>query len=282
MLANILIRCTGLAQKKLGRNLILTASNLGDPFAIISLARVALTSADFSLPHHAASVAKLRDLVERDKNLEAMVLLGKVHEAQGDEDGALSLFTRAAATTPLADAESSASPTAFAAQDSYYVGEGLLFRGELYARRGNTALAINDFRRAALELDHPAAYYQLARSQHDNDEAAMAAKEVYLLKAAIAGFTVAYHDLGILLKDRARTSDSKSSRAAADMAMAKEWLYLAASTNFVPSMIILAELLATEGNFDQARTWLANIEASAEASETARQEARTLREKWQV
>ncbi|KAI9731253.1 MAG: hypothetical protein M1818_007878 [Claussenomyces sp. TS43310] len=260
MLAAIINRCGTAPHKIFAKKVMLSASALGDSSATIQLVKSAVSRDELDHPFMNAPLSRL-DVLVKSSNVEAMVLLGKVLETRGQSEEALSMFQRAAESMP-ADLPN---------ENADLVAQSLVYRGELLVRKGDSSGAELNFRRAALELDNPAAYFHLAQLQAPDS----AAKEVYLIKAASSGIIEACHDLGELQLSKAQSTADNGRRA-----MAKEWLYLGASGGHGPSMLSLASLLRTEGQVKEGLNWLATAETNPAVSDAVLKQATSLRRQW--
>ena len=246
----------------LARQLLFSASAIGESTATIYILNSALRRKTLDSPQYIAPLAHLRTLAAPPhSSIEAMVLLGKIYESQNEEDKALQLYRQAASTSPSTEGE--------VETQLPLPGEGvasaLVHQGLILQQRGNTSGAEAAFRQAALEHDDPTGYFRLALLQRLNSST----QETYLLKAASSGITLAATSLGQIHLGRARTEPADK---ATHVKLAKEWLYLGATAGEGQSMLILAKVFKEEGKMQSAQKWLEMAEKSPNhvVTETAR------------
>lgn len=256
MLGLILNRGTTVPQQVLAKLVMLSASALGDVNATMQLLGSAQRRGALDRDEYAAPLQHLEKVAESGENVQAMVLLGKILQTEGDEEGALEMFEKAA----MGGSDSPA--------DANGVSEALVRQGLILLGKANLEGAETAFRKAALDFDYAPAYYQLAKLQPEDSPT----KEIYLLKSASSGVLEACHELGEQhLKKFTKLDDSKIAGE-----MAKEWLFLGASGGYGPSMISLALLNKDSGSLDAGLDWLKTAEAVPEVSEIAQR----LRVEW--
>jgi tetratricopeptide (TPR) repeat protein len=258
LLAAILKRCPSEAQKALAKSVMLAASKLGEKTATFDIISEALRIG--SLYDYRAPLERLGTLAKKDNDPQAMTLLGKVLMAERREKEALDWFRRA--TRP---------PTGGLDFDG--AGEALVNEGRLLSRLNDRHGAKAAFEKAALQLDDPSAYFYLAQLQ----EPGSSNQQVYLLKAASAGVTEAYHNLGALELEKI-TMQEKKPTSLEDFGMAREWFEVAATDGFGLSMLNMATLCKSVGQMDDALRWL----EKAEGAEGVRNEATVLKKQWEA
>jgi tetratricopeptide (TPR) repeat protein len=211
------------------------------------------------LHEYQSTFHRLRSLAKKDGDIEAMALLGKVLRTQENEPEALEWLEKA--TSP---------PTGHL--DFAGSGEALCIMGLIHLKRGNRAAAESAFKKAALDLDEPLAYFNLAQLQENSSET----QKVYLLKAASSGMLEACHKLGMLeLKKIAEAG--KKPKSLEDYGMAREWLQVAATDGFGWSILNMAMICKKVGQEENALAWLEK--ANAKEEEVASQ-ARELALQW--
>jgi tetratricopeptide (TPR) repeat protein len=254
ILASILNRCTTLAQKSLGKRLMISACELGERSATYELVASALRTGN--LKEYDGSIRRLAMLANKENDPRAMLLLGKALYGQGGNRESLSWFQKA--TRP---------PTGSLNFDG--AAEALVQEGRILLSR-NEALAARDaFSKAAFELDDPTAYFYLSQFEDTGSKE----QEVYLMKASTAGITEAWHNLGSLelAKDTKRIIKKME-----DYGVAREWFLVAASEGFGLSMLNLAVMHKAVGEIEEGLEWLER----AEETEGVEEEARRLKSEW--
>jgi tetratricopeptide (TPR) repeat protein len=258
LLAAILKRCPSKAQKALAKGVMLAASKLGEKVATFDIISEALQIG--SIYDYRAPLEILGTLAKKDNDPQAMTLLGKVLMAERREKEALDWFRRA--TRP---------PTGGLEFEG--AGEALVNEGRLLSKLNDRNGAKAAFEKAALELDDPSAYFYLAQLQEPHSST----QQVYLLKAASAGVTEAYHNLGALELEKITTQEKKP--ASLDgFGMAREWFEVAAADGFGLSMLNMGTLCKSVGQMDDALRWL----EKAEGAERVRKEATVLKRRWEA
>jgi tetratricopeptide (TPR) repeat protein len=266
LLALILFRCKEKPRVMLARDLLSSASAIGEPTATIFLLNIALRTNNVDRPEYIAPLTHLRTLASPpNSNVEAIVLLGKIYESQKEEEKALQLYRQAASTSPSTEREVDPQLPL----PSEEVASALVHQGLILQRRGNSSGAEAAFRQAALQHDDPTGYYHLARMQKAGSET----QETYFLKAASSGIMPASTGLGQLHLAKAKLEPAENKDQKATQAkLAKEWLYLGATAREDMSMLSLAEMFKDEGEIRSALKWLEMAEDSPnqEVAQTAR------------
>ncbi len=255
MLALVLLRCKEKPRRFLGMTLLFSASAIGEPYATLYLLTQALNNKDLDRPLYTAPFNHLRALAAPPHSIiEAMVLLGKIYESQGEVASALQMYQRAASTpSPTKGEVDEKLPLPGGGVSSALVRQGLILEDQ-----GNKSLAKAAFRRAALEHDDPVGYYHLARMEERLSET----QRTYLLKSASSGDIEAATGLGDLHLQRAEGLPKTSGHKATEIKLAKEWLYLSATAGEHISMLRLAQIFVMEGKIKSALPWLEKAESS--------------------
>jgi hypothetical protein len=250
LLGLILIRCKGEARRFLGMALLFAASSLGEPSATIFLINSALQRKWLDDPEYSAPFLHLRKLAAPPhSNIEAMILLGKIYQMQGDKGTALQLFRQAASTAPSSNPPVQLEEKSPLPLPGEGVESALVYMGRILDEQGKTADAKEAFRKAALEHDYPTGYFHLAMAEggHPN--------KTYLTKAAASGHIRAARGLGSLHHLAARNSPDGSASKAVETRMAEEWFHVAAVSGEPYSMLHLCDLLRSEGKWEAALSW---------------------------
>jgi TPR repeat protein len=188
-----------------------------------------------------------------------MVVFGKVLYDRGKRDEALKWFRDARGL----------------GQEFDGLAQALTSEGQILLDRNDRVGAEKLFRKAALELDDPVAYYVLSTLQLRGSPE----EEIYLLKAASSGIVDACHRLGELEMEKTKMSQPKGTYAGApvrDFKMAIEWWQVAAAAGHGRSMLSLATLYRAEGQDGQGLEWLELAEKQPEL----KNEARKVRAAW--
>jgi TPR repeat protein len=244
LLSNILNSCSGDKQRHLARRVMQSASELGDESATIDLVSSALRKGKLHL--YAASLQQLEILAKEGKP-RSMTLLGRVAAARGKDREALEWFRTVFKESGNLDPEEA--------------GEALVCEGQIL-KKTNLKEAEAAFRKAALELDNPSAYFNLSQLEEEGS----LQQKVYLLKAASSGISEAAHSLGSLELSKIKESDESSSP---DYGMAREWFQIAAVDGFGPSMLSMARICKASGESEEGLEWLAKAKGSAEVQRQA-------------
>ncbi|TVY89941.1 hypothetical protein LAWI1_G006827 [Lachnellula willkommii] len=255
-LSGVLRRCSDRAQNGLGLTLMLAASEMGEKSATYELIQSSINKNQvFEYP---APLQRLGSLAKKEKDAEAMALLGKVLFCQGKEDEALE-WLRKATRPPTGSLEFAGS------------GDALVYEGRILLKKGDKKGAGEAFKKGALELDEPSAYFYLSQLQ----EPGSSTQEVYLLKAASSGVLEAMHNLGALELAKIGKQEKKPT-SLADYGMAREWFQVAASDGFGLSMLNMALICKAVGQDEAGLLWL----DKAAQSPDVRGEAKNLRREW--
>ena len=249
LLASILKRCNGKGQRSLAKKLMLSASSLGEKSATFEIISSAITTG--VLRDYPAPLQRLGILAKKDNDPQAMTLLGKVLFNQRGEKEALEWFRKA--TRP---------PTG--SLDFQGAGEALVHEGRILLGWKDKEGAEAVFRRAALELDDPLAYFYLSQLQ----EPGSPNQEVYLLKAASSGVREAWHNLGALELAKIEKRPLKDGQTR-NYGMATEWFEVAAADGFGLSMLNLASIYRAVGQGEEALRWLEKADGVPDVKEQA-------------
>jgi TPR repeat protein len=243
-----------MAQKSLGKKVMLSASELGEKSATFELISSAIRTG--SIQEYQAPLRRLGILAKRDGDPQAMLLLGKVLYGQRGDSEALSWFQKA--TRP---------PTGTLEFNG--ASEALVQEGRILLSRKDHSGARKAFLKAALELDDPTAYFYLSKLE----EFGSPKQEVYLTKASTSGIPEAWHNLGAI--ELARDT-GKAISGMKDYGMAREWFLVAASDGFGLSMLNLALMHKSVGEVEEGLEWLEKAEELVEVAD----EARSLKRQW--
>jgi len=240
-----------------------TASLLNYSPATFELIESGIRRGSLGLEEHNLPLKHLGVLAKKGDNPAAMALLGKVMYAIDREKEAFEWFTKATTSAQGADFEGA--------------GEAFVQVGRLLKARGDRKGAEEAFRKAALELDEPNAYFYLSQFQADGS----VEEKVYLMKAASSGVYEASHGLGVLemerLKKEAESDDGSRKRTIEDYAMAREWFEVAAAEGYGMSILNLALIHKAWGNAEDAVRWLVKAEGLPEYEA----QARGVRRQWE-
>ena len=183
-----------------------------------------------------------------------MALLGMALFSQRKEQEALTWLRRASA----------------GALDFPGAADALILEGRILMSHDKSgAMAV--FQRAADELDDPNAYFYLSKLVSPD----LAAREVYLIKAAASGVMEASHNLGVIELAKINKG-GKQPKALDDYGMARDWTEVAAEGGFGLSMLNMAMMYRNVGLRDQAMEWLEKAGEDTKVLE----EAQALRENW--
>ncbi|KAK2624613.1 hypothetical protein QTJ16_005806 [Diplocarpon rosae] len=260
LLAAIVGKCEGKGQKLFGKTLMHAASAMGDRSALFSIVSTALRHGKLHYTEIEASLQRVALLAKNANDPQAMTLLGQVLYAQRGEKEALRWLQKA-----------TCSSTGTLNFDG--AGEALITEGRILLSWKDIGGAIKAFKRAALELDDPLAYFYLSQLEISGS----GTQEVYLLKAAISGVVEACHNLGVL--ELAKTErKSKRPTSIKDYGMAKEWFEVAAVDGFGLSMLNLASMYNAIGERKKGLKWL----NKAEQIESVSEQARSMKSQWSM
>jgi tetratricopeptide (TPR) repeat protein len=227
---------------------MLSASSLGDKSATFELILSAINTG--TLSKYPEPLQHLGILAKKDKDPEAMMLLGKVLLSQGQNREALAWFQKS--TRP---------PTG-----SYQIsgaGDALVNEGRILLQLGQTQEAESVFRKAALDLDEPTGYFYLSQLQKPGTPD----QKVYLLKAASSGILEACHNLGAL--ELAELEKSQKPLSLQDYGMAREWFQVAAADGFGLSILNMALIHRAVGQEEESLVWLQKAEKIPEVKDQA-------------
>jgi tetratricopeptide (TPR) repeat protein len=249
ILAGILRRCRQHKQHILATQLMLSASLLGDKSATFELIHSAIKTG--KLGQFAEPLQQLGVLAKKNNDPEAMMLLGKVLLSQEKDQEALGWLQKS--TRP---------PTG--SQEISGAGDAILNEALVLLRLGRKEEGEEAIRKAALELDEPAAYFYLSHLV----EPGSSVQRVYLLKAASSGVREACHNLGALeLAEIEKKSQKPTSFQ--DYGMAREWFQVAAADGFGLSMMNLALMYKAVGEEEESMRWIQKALEIPEVKEQA-------------
>ncbi|KAI6715910.1 hypothetical protein JHW43_001568 [Diplocarpon mali] len=258
LLAAIVGKCEGKGQKLFGKTLMHAASAMGDRSAIFSIISAALRYGKVDNIDIKASLYQLELLAKNASDPQAMTLFGQVLYAQRRENEALEWLrkTYCYATGSLSFDGA---------------GEALITEGRILLSMKDKEGAMKAFKKAALEMDEPLAYYYLSQSEEPGSEA----QNAYLLKAAMSGVMEASYDLGVLELAKIEQG-SKRPKSLRDYGMANEWFQVAAADGFGLSMLKLASMNNTVGDRKKGLMWL----RKAERVESVSEQAQLMKSRW--
>ncbi|KAA8572131.1 hypothetical protein EYC84_002047 [Monilinia fructicola] len=243
-------RCREQAQKALGRRLIDSASAMGDPAATLEVVSDAFRNNQLHSARSRPFLERLGLLAKKEKNVEAMGLLGQILYSQGKIKEATDWLQMAVGGPEL--------PTFLGA------AEALVVLG-LILEKTDKEGAKKAFSKAALDLDYPSAYFYLSKHVGPGEEDD---RMIYLLKAAGAGIPEACHNLGAIeLSKKGDQADKKPSDR--NYGYAKEWFQVAAEGGFGLSMLNLASICKSQGQTEEGLKWLERAEALPEVRDEA-------------
>ncbi|TVY83872.1 hypothetical protein LSUE1_G001797, partial [Lachnellula suecica] len=263
ILMGILRRCQGPPQQTLAKYLALAAADLGEKTAIFELIQSAINSGHPE--RYSGPLRELQSLAVGENDPEAMVLLGKVNFAKQRDDEAMEWFQKAT-RRPNKGSDGSEEHYGFAG-----AGEALVFEGRIHLKRGQKEAAESSFTKAALDLDHPNAYFHLSQLENPGSPN----ERVYLLKAASSGIHEACHQLGLLELENI-LEQKKKLTSLEDYGMALEWYSLAAANGSGLGMLSMASFCKKVGKMEDALAWLDKAEEVLEV----RNEALELKREW--
>lgn len=233
---------------------MLSASNLGDAAATFTVIAASLQTGSLQL--YQPQLYRLGQLAKKH-DPQAMTLLGKVLLTQSKEKEALDWFQRV--TRHFSEYPN------FEGAGEAFVNEGRLLLK--YGKRDDAEAA---FRKAALELDDPSAYFYLAQLQEPKSPK----QEIYLLKAASSGVVEAQHNLGAIELAKAESTATNGTKL--DFRMAIEWFTVAAQSGSGLSMLNLASIYKAQGDPARGLPWLEAAEDIPEISE----QVQAVRSNW--
>jgi len=228
MIAMILAKNPARELRRLGHNMLFAAANLGDLNSIVMVLERALRQDQIDHPMNLVSLTKLQYYANQG-NVEAMVFYGKILESKKRDAEALEMFRKAAEAPrdPSTDAD---------------VAEALVKQGLMCLRHGRKGEGQSYFQKAALELDNPFAYFQLALIMPEGNPV----RQTYFLKAAASGvveadFEIAKHFLAEVSNPNAALEQRKESQK-----LCEQWLQVAAYQGHKESQEMLAGLVKLE------------------------------------
>lgn len=278
MLANILRRSDREHCQATARSLILAASDLHDSGATLQLVNEAIRKSTLTHPDIIGPRTHLEILVKKHNNPAAMVLLGRIREAQGKADEALSLYERAT------NADSNTYTGVEAVDDS--IGDAWVKLSQLKLRKNDVQGSRAAIEKGAFQYDEPMAYYYLATLCTDSDSADYPR---YLMKAAASGVAEASQSLAVYyegkwkkaLDNRPREKGStegkvkvgslstkdtsiESIEESENRVLATEWFTVAADAGLPRSRISLAILLRSVDLVQEGMGWLNHEEFPAD------------------
>ncbi|RKF61860.1 putative hcp-like protein [Erysiphe neolycopersici] len=257
LIAAILRRCKTKAQRSLARTLMLFASTKGDKIATFEIITSALRS---NMIHNYQEVfTRLKIIANNEGDQQAMMLLGKVlfYAYQSDTE-ALSWLQKA-----------NYPPTGNHMFDG--AGESLVLEGRILQKTGDIQSAKIAFEKAAKELDEPEAYFYLSQIQENGS----LIQQNYLLKAATAGITEAWYNLGVIELKKIMKNNPNIEKLG-DFGIAREWFLVAAFDGNGPSMLNLAIMCKMIGDWTQAFEWLGKAKTIPSVSA----ESKKLLQEW--
>ncbi|TAQ86714.1 hypothetical protein B7494_g4962 [Chlorociboria aeruginascens] len=258
ILSQLLNRCPGNAQRILAKRVMLAASEAGEKSATFTLITAAIKQDKVNHKDYVGPLKRLLMMGRVSKDPDAMVVLGNVMSHAKKEKEALEWFRNATQT-----------PVSFNFERA---GEALVNIGLILQKQKDRKEAIATFEIAAKELDDPKAYFMLSVLEGKESKN----HEVYLLKAAEAGITGAFHDLGTLYKSRVE-GQARKPTSMKDYLYAAEWFKISAAAGSGPSMLMLASIHKLVGEVEEGLNWLKRAEEVPESCE----EAKSLQLRWE-
>lgn len=223
-----------------------TASDLGFAPSTLLLIRLMRQSEDSAKltksPLFTSAMARFRDIVRQKQDPDALTLQGLILADRDDNAKALECFDQAvqagsrtsdlavpeeaslgADQEPAADAEHSSSelnvrPFRWSWEASCHIG-----RAKILLQRGRRKEAVNALRIAAMELDNPQGYVELAKLLPEDAPE----RDRYLRLAAVSGHTEACQLLGESEVEMATRPGQSKGDAREHSLWASEWFSLA-------------------------------------------------------
>jgi len=156
--------------------------------------------------------------------------------------------------------------------------EALFSMGNIHLLLQNKNAAMASFQRYALECGNPKAFYYFATTENDGTDDQIA----YYSQAAQSGILEACHKLGVVELAKIEKRAGKP-RTILDYGMAREWFQLAATDEFVPSMLNIAIICKAVGETQTGLAWLKNAETwmkHSNKSPEKQAQAQTIRKHW--
>lgn len=236
---------------------MLSASTKGDKIATFEIITSALQS---NMIHNYQEVlSRLKKIASNEGDQQAMMLLGKVlFYAYQSYAEALS-WVRKANYPPTGNHQFDGA------------GESLVLEGLILQKIGDIQSAKIAFERAAKELDEPEAYFYLSQMEENSS----VIQQNYLLKAATAGITEAWYNLGVIKLNKIMKKNPEL-KTLEDFDIASEWFLVAAFDGNGPSMINLAIMCKMVRDWNQAFEWLEKARSIPSVSA----ESRKLWQEW--
>lgn len=231
---------------------MLTASELGDDVAAMALVSSGIKNG--SLRDYEQPLRRL-EIMAKEGNRRAMSMLGRIAAAGRRNSEALGWFQKATHGPSGLDFEEAR--------------EALVCEGQLLMKT-NVKEAEAVFRKAAREFDDPSAYFYLS----ELEEKGSSNQVVYLLKAASSGIIEAAHELGSIEYSKSMVPIGDSPP---NYAMAREWFELAATGEYGPSILKLAQICRDSGETDEGLKWL---EKAKELGDV-RKQALVMKDSWE-
>ncbi|KAM3068025.1 hypothetical protein ACMFMG_011073 [Clarireedia jacksonii] len=259
-LSVIIGSCSSSEQKSLARHLMISAANLGEKQAIVTMARHAFLTGSLDASSNKPILQQLSLLAKKEKHLQATSLLSEILISQGREKEALD-HLRDAVSTPIEKID-----------NAYAMGEACALFGKILIRKGAREEAEKVLRKGALEYDNAFSYFYLSNLQADGTDE----KIMFLEKAAASGITEACHNLGVIeLEKIEREIEERKSigergrREMKDYGLAREWFEVAAEGGFGLSMLNLITICRAEGRAEEGDKWQRRAEEVPEVRREA-------------
>ena len=248
----------------IARKIMFDAAELGEPLAICELVEAAIRKSSFSNPEFSKNLQRLKTMVNatRSSNRQAMGTLGNYYMSQQEYKEAMRLYNDATdgGTDP-------GSPP-----------QVLFNMGKIYLLWKDQDAAYSAFKRSAQGGQYEAVYYLAAATEDGSDHQ----KEAYQF-AALSGIPEACHNLGDVELEKIIKRVEKP-KTIFDYGMAREWFQVAATNDFVPSMLNMALICKVIGEKPSGMAWLENAENWLEKKPSPELQdlAKRIRSNWSI
>jgi len=238
------------------------AAGLGEPLAASELVEAAIRTNSFGHPDFPGHLQMLKTMADgtNSSGQRAMATLGNYFMSQQKYKEAMRLLTDATDW----------------ATDLQYFAQAFLNMGKIHLIWKDKDAAHIAFMKSARASNRESLYYLAAAAEDGTDNQ----KEAYEV-AALGGIHEASHNLGDVELEMIESRPEKP-KTMIDYGMAREWFQVAATSNFVPSMLNMALICKSVGEKESGIAWLENAEKWLEKkpSPELQDRAKQIRKNW--
>jgi len=249
-------------QRATARKLMVDAAELGEPSAACELVESGIRGNAFANPEFSEHLQRLKRMADSTgpSGLRAKMTLGSYFISQQKYKEAMGMLKVAT------DGE----------KDSPAAAQAFFNMGKIFLQWKDRDAAHSAFIKSAQGAHREALYYIAAATE----DGSQYQKEAYQI-AALSGIHEASHNLGDIELEIVRSRPDQP-KTLLDYGMAREWFQVAATNDYIPSMLNMALICKSVDEMETGMQWLENAEKWQEKkpSPEMRDLAKQIRKNW--